>query len=128
MEGLNVLSAQVIQAAVEVHRRLGPGLLESVYRSCLELELNLRGIECRTEVPLPVEYRGHRLEQGFRLDLLVANQLIVELKAVEKVQPVHVRQLLTYLRLAGKPLGLLMNFNENLLRDGITRLANCPGR
>lgn len=128
MEELNALSAQVIQAAVEVHRRLGPGLLESVYCSCLELELKLRGVDCRSEVSLPVEYRGHRLDQGFRLDLLVRDQVIVELKAVEKVQPVHVRQLLTYLRLSGKPLGLLMNFNENLLRDGITRLANCPGR
>jgi len=121
----NTLSGIIIEAAIFVHRELGPGLLESVYQSCLSKELELRGIECRAEVPVPVRYRGEKIPgEGFRLDLLIENQIVVELKAVEKVQPIHLKQLLTYLKLADKPLGLLINFNEFLLKNGITRVAN----
>jgi GxxExxY protein len=121
----NQLSSSIIKAAIAVHRELGPGLLESVYQSCLAIELRDMGLEVQTEVPLPVVYRGHIIEeQGFRLDLLIEGKIIVELKSVEQVQPVHKKQLLTYLRLANKPLGLLINFNEVLLKEGITRIVN----
>lgn len=122
---LNVLSGEVIGAALAVHRELGPGLLESVYQSCLIYELRQRGLEVAAEVTLPIHYRGRKIgETGLRLDLLVKDRLVVELKSVDKVQPVHLKQVLTYLRLANKPLGLLINFNEMLLKDGITRIAN----
>ena len=122
---LNQLSSQVIKAAITVHQILGPGLLESVYQSCMLIELRDMGMEVQSEVPLPVFYRGQEVnEAGFRLDLLVENRLVVELKSVEKVQPVHKKQLLTYLRLAKKPLGLLINFNEPMLKNGITRIIN----
>lgn len=122
---VNTLSGAIIDAAITVHRELGPGLLESVYQACLSKELHLRGIEHQLEVPVPVKYRGERIHSGgFRLDILVKNQIVVELKAVEKVQPVHLKQLLTYLKLADKPLGLLINFNEFLLKNGIMRVAN----
>ena len=122
---LNQLSSLVIKAAITVHQELGPGLLESVYQSCMLIELRDMGIEVQSEVPLPVFYRGQEVNAaGFRLDLLVENRLVVELKSVEKVQPVHKKQLLTYLRLADKPLGLLINFNEPMLKDGITRIIN----
>ncbi|PXF57336.1 MAG: GxxExxY protein [Deltaproteobacteria bacterium] len=122
---LNQLSSQVIKAAITVHQILGPGLLESVYQSCMLIELRDMGIEAQSEVPLPVFYRGQEVNTaGFRLDLLVENRLVVELKSVEKVQPVHKKQLLTYLRLAKKPLGLLINFNEPMLKNGITRVVN----
>jgi len=121
---LNRLSSEVINAAISVHRELGPGLLESVYQACLAYELKDRGLAVETELAIPVIYRGIQIESGLRLDMLVEDQLIIELKSIEKILPVHVKQLLTYLRLANKPLGLLINFNENLLKDGITRLAN----
>ena len=121
----NTLSGIIIEAAIFVHRELGPGLLESVYQSCLSKELQLRGVEHRVEVPVSLHYRGERIPgEGFRLDLLVEDQIVVELKSVEKVQPVHLKQLLTYLKLADKPLGLLINFNEFLLKNGIMRVAN----
>jgi GxxExxY protein len=121
----NALSGIIIEAAINVHRELGPGLLESVYQSCLSKELQLSGIHHQVEVPVPVWYRGERVSgDGFRLDLLVENQIVVELKATEKVLPVHFKQLLTYLKLANKPLGLLINFNELMLKDGIKRIAN----
>ena len=124
---LNQLSSQIIKAAIKVHKELGPGLLESVYQFCMVIELRHMGIEVQSEVPLPIFYRGQRVhEEGFRLDLLVENTIIVELKSVEKIQDVHKKQPLTYLRLANKPLGLLMNFNETLLKDGITRIINTP--
>ena len=124
---LNQISSQVIKAAINVHKSLGPGLLESVCQSCMVIELKNMGIKVRSEVPVPIFYRGQRVhEEGFRIDLLVENTIIVELKSVEKVQAVHKKQLLTYLRLAKKPLGLLINFNETLLRDGITRIINDP--
>ena len=121
----NQLSSQVIKAVITVHQELGPGLLESVYQSCMLIELRDMRIEVQFEVPLPVFYRGQEVSAaGFRLDLLVENRLVVELKSVEKVQPVHKKQLLTYLRLADKPLGLLINFNEPMLKNGITRIIN----
>ena len=124
---LNQLSSQIIKAAIAVHKELGPGLLESIYQSCMVIELKSMNMNVRAEVPLPVFYRGQKVnEDGFRLDLLVEDLIVVELKSVEKVQPVHKKQLLTYLRLAKKPLGLLINFNEVLLKDGISRIINAP--
>jgi GxxExxY protein len=124
---LNQLSSKIIKAAINVHKALGPGLLESVYQSCMVIELGDMNMMVQTEVPVPISYRGQRVhEEGFRLDLLVEDTIIVELKSVEKVQDVHKKQLLTYLRLANKPLGLLINFNEALLKNGITRIINVP--
>ena len=124
---LNQLSSKIIKAAINVHKELGPGLLESVYQACMIVELDYINLNVQTEVPLPIFYRGQKVsEDGFRLDLLVEDKVIVELKSVDKVQDVHKNQLLTYLRLAKKPLGLLINFNEVLLRDGITRVINVP--
>ena len=126
---LNQLSSKVIEAAINVHKELGPGLFESVYINCLLFELKTMELDVKSEVPLPVFYRGQKIsEDGFRLDLLVQGKIIVELKSVEKIQPLHKKQLLTYLRLANKPLGLLINFNESLLKDGITRIVNQPNR
>jgi len=122
---LNQISSKILEAAIIVHRELGPGLSESVYTTCLGIELKNMDLEVRSEVPLPVVYRGQNVtEEGFRLDLLVEDQVVVELKSVEKIQPIHQKQLLTYLRLANKPLGLLINFNATLLKDGITRIIN----
>lgn len=124
---LNQLSSKVIGAAISVHKELGPGLLESVYQFCMDIELSRMGMKVQSEVPLPIFYRGQRVhEEGFRVDLLFEDTIIVELKSVEKVQDVHKKQLLTYLRLANKPLGLLLNFNETVLRDGVTRIINAP--
>ena len=124
---LNQLSSQIIRAAINVHKELGPGLLESVYQSCMVIELRNMGLKVQSEVPLPIFYRGQKVhEEGFRLDLLVDDTIIVELKSVEQVQDVHKKQLLTYLRLANKPLGLLINFNETVLKNGITRIINTP--
>jgi GxxExxY protein len=124
---LNYLSSQVIQAAIHVHRELGPGLLESVYQKCMVLELENMKVTVRTEVPLPIYYQGQRVhKEGFRLDLLVENTIIVEIKSVEKVQDLHKKKLLNYLRLAKKPLGLLINFNKALLKEGINRIINTP--
>ena len=119
------LSKAVIGDAIRVHQELGPGLLESVYQQCLALEIQSMGLRVEVEVPVEVEYRGQLIsDQGFRLDLLVEGCLVVELKSVEKVKPVHKKQLLTYLKITGHRLGLLINFNEVLLKDGITRIAN----
>jgi GxxExxY protein len=122
---LNQLSSKTIQAAIAVHKELGPGLLESVYQACMLIELENMGIEVESEVYLPIIYRGKTIEgQAFRLDLVVEEKVVLELKSVNKVEPVHKKQLLTYLRLANKPLGLLINFNESLLKEGITRIIN----
>ncbi|HOD77830.1 MAG TPA: GxxExxY protein [Syntrophorhabdus sp.] len=122
---LNEVSAKVIGAAIDVHKEIGPGLLESVYQKCLEIELKERGLQVCTEMPICVNYKGHEIsDNSFRIDLIVENAIVVELKSVEEIKPVHKKQLLTYLRLTGKQLGLLINFNEALLRDGITRIAN----
>ena len=124
---INAISSKIIKAAITVHRELGPGLLESVYLVCLLIELKIIGLKVQSEVTLPVVYRKQEVEgQIFRLDLLVENTIIIELKSVAKIDPVHKKQLLTYLRLAEKPLGLLINFNELLLKDGITRIINTP--
>jgi GxxExxY protein len=123
---LNALTAKIIKAAISVHQELGPGLLESVYQSCLAIQLREEErLNIMTEVPLPIVFRNRKIsDQGYRLDILVEGTIILELKSVEKVQAVHLKQLLTYLRLANKPLGLLMNFNESLMKNGITRVAN----
>ena len=124
---INEISYRIIKAAITVHRELGPGLLESVYQACMLIELKSMRLEVQSEVTLPIIYREQEVEgQVFRLDLLVDYQVIVELKSVTKIEPVHKKQLLTYLRLAQKPLGLLINFNEELLKDGITRIIDTP--
>ena len=124
---LNVVSSQIIQAAITVHKALGPGLLESVYQSCMVIELRRMEVKVKSEVEIPIFYRDQKItDLGFRIDLLVESVIIVELKSVEAVKPVHKKQLLTYLRLADKELGLLMNFNEVLLKDGISRIINKP--
>ena len=115
------LTEKIIGAALEVHRTLGPGLLESAYAACLAHELALRGLPFEKEKPLPVQYKGMQLDCGYRLDFLVDGKVIVELKSVEKLAPLHEAQLMTYLRLAGLRIGLLMNFNTEKLRDGLVR-------
>jgi GxxExxY protein len=117
----NSLTQAIIGAAIEVHRSLGPGLLESAYRECLTREFELRQIAFEKEKPLPLEYKGLKLEQGYRLDFLIANQVVVEIKAVEGLLPVHEAQLMTYLRLGGWQIGLLINFKVPVLKDGIRR-------
>jgi len=124
---LNELTSQIINAAIHVHNTIGPGLLESVYQECLRIELEERNLLVQTEVPVPVVYKGKNVTQdGFRLDLLVNDTVVIELKSVEEIRPVHKKQLLTYLRLTGKPIGLLINFNELQLKKGITRIINGP--
>ena len=118
---LNQLTHEIIGASIEVHRNLGPGLLESAYRKCLRRELLLRGIPYRKEYPLPLEYKGIRLECGYRVDILVGGAVAVEVKSVQALAPVHDAQLLTYLRLGGWRVGLLINFNVVVLKDGIHR-------
>lgn len=121
---INQITSRIIQAAIEVHRTLGPGLLESVYFACLVYELQLAGLKVECERSIPVIYKGVVMNCTYRLDLLVEGLVIVELKAIEKLLPVHEAQLLTQLKLAGKPAGLLLNFNVPLMKDGITRLLN----
>jgi GxxExxY protein len=111
----------IIAAAIEVHRALGPGLLESVYEECLCRELELRGIPFARQVPIPVEYKGVSSECGYRVDILVQDEVVVEIKAVEAIHPVHEAQLLTYMKLSGKRVGLLLNFCVPVLKDGIVR-------
>ena len=121
---INQITHQVIGSCIEVHKKLGPGLLESTYEECLCHELNLVGLKFSRQKSLPVVYKGIRLDCGYRLDLVIENRLILELKAVEKVMPIHEAQLLTYLKLSGLSLGLLINFNVCYLRDGIKRMVN----
>jgi len=120
------LSGEVIAAAIEVHRRLGPGLLESTYQQCLTAELRHRGVEFVREVPLPVTYRGELIDCAYRLDFVVAGSLVLEVKAVAKIEPVFEAQLMTYLRLSGIPLGLLINFHVPVLKSGIVRRVLSP--
>jgi GxxExxY protein len=115
------VTRSIIEAAIEVHRTLGPGLLESAYQACLCHELNLRGITFQREVELPVQYKGILLDCGYRLDFLVDNSVIVEIKCVETVLPVHEAQLITYLKLSKKRVGILINYQVELLKDGIVR-------
>ncbi len=120
----NEISGKIIGAAIEVHKHLGPGLLESAYEECLCRELDLRGIDFKRQVPLPLKYKGLKLDCGYRLDLLVEDKVIVELKTVEAIAPIHEAQILTYLKLRDIRLGLIINFNVPLLVKGIRRLVN----
>lgn len=121
---LNEISEQVIGAAIEVHKAIGPGLLESAYEACMKHELKLRGLAVETQRVLPIEYKGLKLDCGYRIDLLVEGQVVVELKAVHDLEAVHEAQLLTYLKLGGWKLGLLINFNVPLLKQGVRRMMN----
>ena len=120
--GINDLTRQVIGAAIEVHKVLGPGLLESVYEECLCHEFGLRGIHYKRQQTIPVEYKGVQLDCGYRIDLLVENLVILELKSVDSLEPIHEAQVLTYLKLTSLKVGLLINFNVPVLREGIKRL------
>ena len=120
----NELSYKIIGAAMELHRTLGPGLLESVYEAALAYDLREMGIEVKTQVPMPVVYKGVQQDIGFRIDMLVAGRVIVEIKPVENLAPVHFTQTLTYLKLADKKLALLINFNSILLKDGTHRIVD----
>jgi GxxExxY protein len=120
---INELTEAVIGACIEVHRNTGPGLLESAYEQCLCRELSLRGIPFAFQLPLPVRYKGMLLDCGYRIDLLVDGCLLIELKSVEKLLPIHEAQVLTYLRLGGWEIGLLINFNVKALKDGIKRMV-----
>ncbi|MEZ6071796.1 MAG: GxxExxY protein [Pirellulales bacterium] len=115
------LTGEICAAAIDVHRHLGPGLLESAYEQCLCHELSQRRLTFQRQVSLPVVYKGIRLNSGYVLDVVVENQVVLELKSVERVEPVHEAQLLTYLKLSGKKVGMLLNFNVELMKDGITR-------
>jgi len=117
------LTHEIIGAAIEVHRVLGPGLLESAYEECLAHELSIRKLEFQRQVPVPVVYKGVKLECGYRIDILVAGSVVLELKSIEAIAPVHEATLLTYLRLSGNTLGLIINFNVTILKDGIRRFV-----
>ena len=121
---VNRVTREIIGAAIAVHRELGPGLLESAYEACLAYELTQRVLKVEQQKPLPVVYRDVHLECGYRLDLVVEDIVIVELKSVEKLTPVHQAQVLSYLRLADRQVGLLINFNEKVLMNGVHRLVN----
>jgi len=123
-ENLDQITASSIGAAIEVHRALGPGLLESAYEACLTFELAQRGLKVEQQKPLPVVYREVKLDCGYRLDLLVEEAVIVEVKAVDRLMPIHQAQLLSYLKLSGCKVGLLINFNVRVLKDGIRRVVN----
>ncbi len=118
---INKITEEIIGAAIEVHKSLGPGLLESAYEQCLEYELMERRLKVERQVPIPVTYKSLHLEFGYRLDLLVENQVIVEIKSVDEIHEVHEAQILTYMRFAEKKIGLLINFNVKLLKYGINR-------
>jgi GxxExxY protein len=121
---LNELSGRIIGAAIEVHQALGPGLLESTYEECLCHELGLNNLSFKRQQHLPVSYKSVRLDCGYRLDIVVEESIILELKAVDRIEPIHKAQLLTYLKLADIKLGLLLNFNVPVMRDGIVRVVN----
>ncbi|TWU32610.1 hypothetical protein Poly41_55880 [Novipirellula artificiosorum] len=121
---VNVITGQVVDASIKVHQHLGPGLLESAYEACLAYELRKRGLDVGVQVPLPIQYEEVQLDVGYRLDLLVESRVIVELKSVEKMIPLYDAQLLSYLKLSGKKIGLLINFNVVKLVDGLKRFAN----
>ena len=120
----NQLTSEIIGSAIEVHRNLGPGLLESTYEECMAFELKRRNLIVKRQHEIPVLYKGRKLEQNYRIDLLVNNQVIVELKSVNKIEPIHDAQLLTYLKLSKKKYGLLLNFNVPVMRLGIKRMLN----
>jgi GxxExxY protein len=120
----NEISKRIVEAALEVHRELGPGLLESVYEHCLVLELRRLGLRCDQQVGLPVRCKGEQLDLGFRMDIIVEDHVVVEVKVSEGLNEVHFAQVLTYLKLSGCKLGLLINFNEALVKRGIRRVVN----
>ena len=120
----NQISEAILGGAIEVHRELGPGLLESAYEQCLCHELSLRGLAFRRQVDLPVQYKGIKLDCGYRMDIVVQDLVVVELKAVDELLPLRQAQLLTYLKLSGLSLGLLINFNVPLLKEGIKRIVH----
>ncbi len=123
-EELNKISYTIIGLAIEVHKHLGPGLLESAYQECLYFEIKNEGLIVEKEKSLPIIYKGLKLEQGYRIDLLIENKLVIELKTVENFTPVHYAQILTYLKLGKYPLGLLLNYNSKILRNNIKRFIN----
>jgi GxxExxY protein len=120
------IAKEVVDSAITVHRQLGPGLLESVYQVCLAYELSDRGLSVACEVALPVHYRGHNIDYGYRLDMLIEDCVIIENKAVDQILPIHQAQLLTYLKLRNCWLGFLLNWNVSMMKDGIKRLVNGP--
>ena len=124
MTNMNQLSSRIIGAAIEVHKSLGPGLLESAYEECLCHELSIQGLLFEKQKPLSIDYKGKKLDCGYRLDIVVEKAVIIELKSCEKIEPIHKAQLLTYLKLSGLNLGLILNFNVPLMRDGIVRIVN----
>ncbi|HOT00016.1 MAG TPA: GxxExxY protein [Acidobacteriota bacterium] len=124
MDALNIITGRVLTAAFRVHSALGPGLLESAYQACLAYELHQMRLKADVQVALPVTYDQIRLEVGYRLDIVVEQQVILELKAVNQLLPIHEAQLLSYLKMSGLPVGLLINFHEVRLKDGIRRLIN----
>jgi GxxExxY protein len=115
-----------VDAALEVHRQLGPGLLESAYEACFAHELELRGIRYQRQLAVPLNYKGKPVEVGFRADVVIDGKLLIELKAVDDLQPIHRAQVITYLKLLNLPLGLLINFNSALLKNGLRRILNIP--
>ena len=121
---INELSSKIISAAIEVHKALGPGLLESAYEECLCYEFRLRDFGFERQKPLPIIYKGNKLDCGYRLDIVVENAIILKLKSCEKIERIHMAQLLTYLKLSDLKLGLLLNFNVPLMREGIMRVVN----
>ena len=120
----NNLTNEIIGSAIEVHRNLGPGLLESTYEECMAFELQRRDLFVQRQYAIPIIYKGNQLNQNYCIDLLVNNEVIIELKSVKKIEPIHNAQLLTYLKLANKRFGLLLNFNVSVLRHGVKRLLN----
>jgi GxxExxY protein len=122
-QSINEITEKIIGAAIAVHKELGPGLLESAYEACLVYELVQSGLKVESQKSLPISYRGVQVDCGYRIDLLVENQIILELKSVEKIEPIHEAQLLSYLKLSGYKIGLLINFNVRLLRHGIRRFV-----
>lgn len=123
-EKLNEISSKILHASIHVHREMGPGLLESIYEVCLEEELKSRGLRCERQVSIPLQYKGKLLSKDFRIDMLVEGEIIIEIKAVEYVLGVHEAQIISYLKLAKKKLGFLINFNEVLVKNGFHRFVN----
>ncbi|MEI6178725.1 MAG: GxxExxY protein [Verrucomicrobiota bacterium] len=124
MNPIDTIASEIVDAAFKIHKELGPGLLESAYEACLEHELKKRGFNVQRQMAQPVYYDGIVIDVGYRIDLLVGDAIIIELKAVEQLAPIHHAQLLTYLKLSGKSLGFLINFNVSLIKNGIRRIAN----
>ena len=120
----NEIGTIIIDAAISIHRQIGPGLLETVYEAILAKELEKRGLKIERQKPIPIKFDGMKFEEGFRADIIVESKVILELKSIEKISPVHKKQVLTYLRLTGLKLGYLLNFGESLMKDGITRILN----